>query len=148
MDDRAKRRKALLNLLESREFSSQEDVVSAMQGAGFDVAQPSISRDFRELGIVKVSGRYLPPAKITPEGKSGETWSLVRSVDSVGANLVVVKTTPGAASVVADTIDRQNIKGIAGTVAGDDTIFVATRSRGVHAKLIASLSTDKYGSSN
>ncbi len=140
MDERQRRRRALLRLLEENEFSSQEEVVEAMRGKGFDVTQPSISRDFRELAVIKISGRYKPgPSETGTVLENGEPWGLVKKIERVGSNLVVVKTGPGAAGVVADALDRLSITGIAGTVAGDDTLFVATKNRGAQDRLLGTL---------
>ena len=133
----------MLRLLEENDFSSQEEIVSAMRAKGFDVTQPSISRDFRELAVIKVSGRYKPgPGENSGPVDRNDPWGLVKKIERVGANLVVVKTGPGAAGVVADAVDKLSVAGVAGTVAGDDTLFVATKNRGAQDRLIAILVTD------
>ena len=143
MDERQRRRRALLRLLEENEFSSQEEIVAAMREKGFDVTQPSISRDFRELNVIKISGRYKPGPTDNGSGiENGEPWGLVRKVERVGANLVVVKTGPGAAGVVADAVDKLSISGVAGTVAGDDTLFVATKNRAAQDRLLGTIVSD------
>lgn len=131
-----KRQTVLLTLLASRPFSSQEDVVEAMREAGFEVTQPSVSRDFRQLGIVKLNGCYQQAPLSKPEmAQGGEITTLVRGIEAIGSHLVVIKTGAGAASVVADSLDKMGFEGVAGTIAGDDTIFVATRSKDVQQQL-------------
>ena len=143
MDERQRRRRALIRLLEENEFSSQEEIVAAMRVKSFDVTQPSISRDFRELGVIKISGRYKPGPTDSGSGMdSAEPWGLVKKVERVGSNLVVVKTGPGAAGVVADAVDKLAVQGVAGTVAGDDTLFVATKNRGAQDRLLGVLVSD------
>ena len=140
MDERQRRRRALLRLLEENDLSSQEEIVEAMRAKGFDVTQPSISREFRELAVIKISGRYKPgPRELGAPLDSNEPWALVKKIERVGSNLVVVKTGPGAAGVVADAVDKLSIAGVAGTVAGDDTLFVATKNRGAQDRLLGML---------
>lgn len=110
-----------------------------MSDEGFDVTQSSISRDFRELGIVKIGGRYLPSAQILGEGDRFGLQRLIVSIDTAGANLVVIKTSSGAANAVAEDLDLKDIPGFIGTVAGDNTFFVATKNKAAQLKVIQAI---------
>ena len=129
-EDKIERQEVLAEVLQREECSNQHDVVQAMKKRGYAVTQPSISRDFQELGVVKVSGRYVI-ADVSANGQLGTNTSssLVTTIEAVGPHLIVAKTTSGAASVVAAKIDRLDVDGLVGTVAGDDTIFLATKNR-------------------
>jgi transcriptional regulator of arginine metabolism len=114
-----------------------------MQREGFSVTQASVSRDIRELGLVKLAGRYLPAARAMAASANGEPLQLevglISGLEPIGANLVVVKTHIGAANSVAALLDQEFGKSIAGTIAGDDTVFVAVRSRSDQGRVVARL---------
>ncbi|MCB0329950.1 MAG: hypothetical protein KDD70_09810 [Bdellovibrionales bacterium] len=115
------RQAALIQLLQERPLFSQKEICEAMESRGYPAAQPSISRDLNELGVVKISGRYLPPTTLSEQIPR----SLTLSVHTAGPHLLVVRTKTGAAHAVAAQIDDLEVEGVAGTVAGDDTIFLA-----------------------
>lgn len=131
-----KRRELLRQLIESENFSRQEMLVKALKKSGFEVTQSSISRDLQAIGAGKIAGKYcltMPrPQKVTVRG-------LVKSVETAGANLIVVKTDSGAANVVAAAFDGSNIHGMVGTVAGDDTFFIATKNKASQGKVLEAL---------
>ena len=132
MKDKSPRHEALLNLLREKKFSKQSDVARALEKLGYEVTQASISRDFSELGIDKVGGRYLSRADL---GSQGEFGGLVLGVEFASLFLAVVRTTTGAASVVAAKLDGRSIPGVLGTIAGDDTIFIATKNKSAQSQL-------------
>jgi transcriptional regulator of arginine metabolism len=133
-DDRSVRRKALREILEGRAVSSQTQVVEALAARGIAATQSSVSRDLREMGVAKTDGRYVlddSTMRINIDAHDAAfavAAALVRDVRLVPPNLVVVKTTPGGASA-ARAVDAAGDGDVAGTVAGDDTIFVAVRGR-------------------
>lgn len=129
------RHNVLKKLIHTHEFSSQESVVTAMINKGFDVTQSSISRDFRELGIIKLAGRYRLSSNMTGSFESA-IKQLIKGVDSAGDNLIIVITSAGGAAAVAEAIDLEELDGVAGTVAGDNTIFVATHDKKAQARVI------------
>jgi transcriptional regulator of arginine metabolism len=138
MNAKHQRQETLVALLESEKLSNQHEVVEKMRARGFDVTQPSISRDFRELGVVKLGGGYIL-ARAGFErvnGAASVAGGRVRTVERAGPNLLVARTEIGAANVVALELDRQSLDGIAGTIAGDDTVFIATKNRSVQDQLI------------
>ncbi len=122
------RRDVIRDVLQSERVESQEDLLGHLERRGVPSTQPVLSRDLRALGAVKREGAYvlLERERITPL----ETLqSLLRSAEAAGPNLVVVRCEPGAASAVARALEAENPPGVLGTVAGDDTIFVAVQVR-------------------
>jgi transcriptional regulator of arginine metabolism len=128
------RQGAILRLVRERTLSTQADLVEALRKEGFDTVQTTVSRDVAQLGLVKVrteEGRLvyaLPGAedlnRLNQLAAAMRRWAL--SVVPTG-NLVVVQTPPGYAQPLARAIDAAALGDVAGTVAGDDTIFVAAR---------------------
>ncbi len=137
------RQAALLKLVQRRRLSSQDEMVKLLRKSGFDVTQASVSRDVRELGLVRMNGHYVTTAGIataeSPNGAIPHGSELIISAEPVGANLVVIRTPPGAAGTVAVELDGMGEPEIAGTIAGDDTIFVAVRSRAAQGRVLALL---------
>jgi len=133
-----RRREEILRIVRASAVHSQDELLAALRTHGFTVTQPTLSRDLRELGLVKTPNGYLstdaiaPVATFTPRATMEHRFEqLVRdSVLSAEAamNLVVLKTAVAAAQPVASVIDTMDIDGAAGTIGGDDTIFVAFRS--------------------
>ena len=125
------RQQKLLDLIRVKRISSQHDLLSELGKVGIEANQASISRDLNELGIAKVQGVYCLP-QIRP-GDSSVTDFL--DINAAGDHMLVVKTFPGKAMSVAIVIDDMHLVEIVGTLAGDDTIFIATRS--AHEQKIA-----------
>jgi transcriptional regulator of arginine metabolism len=113
------RQKRLLRLIQAKAIGTQEELRAYLERAGVPATQSSVSRDLEELGIVKHHGRYTIP-RANGAGARG-----LLSLDLSGENLVVAKTEPGLASAVAVEIDAAVIPEIVGTLAGEDTIFIA-----------------------
>jgi transcriptional regulator of arginine metabolism len=132
--NRRERQNAILGLVRQRTLSTQAEVAVALKEAGFDVVQTTISRDIAELGLVKVrapSGRlvYAPPGtsdvdRLRALGAAMRRYAV--AVEAAGP-LVVLTTPSGYANALAQAIDEAAHPGVAGTVAGDNTIFVAVR---------------------
>jgi transcriptional regulator of arginine metabolism len=119
---KTQRQDALLMLVSAERISSQSDLAKRLRLRNFDVTQASISRDLDELGIVKAGGIYTLPKKTAANDGLG-----LHSVESSGDSLIVAKCGSGIASAVTVKIDAERIPGIVGTIAGDDTIFIAVR---------------------
>jgi len=119
-----KRQQKLLSLIRGRPVSTQVDLASHLERAGFAATQSSISRDLEELGIVKQRGRYVVPRA----ENNGAARGLV-SMEVAGDALVVARCEPGLASAVAVEIDGAHLTEIVGTLAGEDTIFIAVAER-------------------
>lgn len=133
------RRRDLTTILRSGKATSQSDIVASLRERGHDVTQATVSRDLSAIGATKVrvdgSWRYRLPDEI-PRSERGDLVSrslyatiadFAIAVESADC-LVIVHTAPGHAAAVARAIDLAAVEEVVGTVAGDDTIFVATRS--------------------
>lgn len=140
---KAQRHKKILELIGTRIIATQQELAAALREAGFRVTQGTVSRDIKELGLVKAvrdgKARYtLPESQTTLLG--GERLArlfrdAVTAVDR-SDNLIVVKTLPGAAQQVASAIDHANWDDVVGTVGGDDTILVVARSKRAAPQLL------------
>jgi transcriptional regulator of arginine metabolism len=115
------RQKRLLSLIKAKPFGTQAELRDQLERAGVPATQSSLSRDMEELGIVKHRGYYTTPRT------NGAAARGLLSLDMAGDNLVIARTEPGLASAVAVEIDGATISEIVGTLAGEDTIFVAVR---------------------
>ncbi len=126
-----KRHKCILNIIGSSIIQTQEELVDGLKNAGFDCTQGTISRDIRELRLVKVldeSGvyKYAQPKEggsYIERLKEVFTQSVLSVVSS--GNLIIVKTIPAGAVGAASAIDALDLPEVLGCIAGDDTIFVA-----------------------
>ncbi len=139
--DQLERRQAVVRILRSGVVHRQEDLVRLLRADGYDVTQSSISRDLRDLGVLKASGRYvLPPDEVTrTQGDFAMLAQFVRGMKRAGPSLTVLRTTIGAAQSVAVAIDRAEWPEVSGTLSGDDTIFIATASQRAQDQLIQRL---------
>jgi transcriptional regulator of arginine metabolism len=131
--DKVYRRTQIVDLLRAEEVETQEDLRRKLARRGIHVTQATVSRDIEELRLIKTrTGYRLPEAPGEPLASSQPTLAIVLkeflTASSQAANLVILKTRPGNAHSVAAAIDAQPWDEIVGTVAGDDTIFVATPS--------------------
>jgi len=135
------RRQAVVRILRSGVVHRQEDLVRLLREEGYEVTQSSISRDLRDLGVLKASGRYVLPADEVSRTQSDFAMlaQFVRGLKRAGGSLTVLRTTIGAAQSVAVAIDRAEWPEVAGTLSGDDTIFIATASERAQDQLIARL---------
>lgn len=118
------RQSNILKLIATRKISRQEELAELLDRKKFNVTQSSVSRDLDELGIIKVGGFYALPQK----PKNAVAFGLLK-LETAGENLIVAKCESGLASAVAVRIDAANITAIVGTIAGDDTIFIAVKDR-------------------
>ncbi len=128
------RQEKLLELISHYEIDTQDELIARLSECGYEVTQATVSRDIRELKIVKMmtrkgSYRYVLPKESGEGSGSKFSTALIDSILHVDAacNLVVIKTYPGLANAVAVGIDNMSFPQILGCVAGDDTILIATR---------------------
>jgi transcriptional regulator of arginine metabolism len=127
------RQGAILRLVQQRDLSTQEEVAAALREEGFDAVQTTVSRDIAQLGLVKVRKNgsliYALPGADDLNRLSELTTAMRRWAISLTptGNLLVIATPAGHANALARAIDGARLPDIAGTVAGDDTIFVAAR---------------------
>ena len=115
------RQKRILSLIRAKPIGTQEELRALLEKAGVPTTQSSVSRDLEELGVIKHHGHYT-----VPQANGGTARGLL-SLDFAGDTLIVARTEPGLASAVAVEIDRAAIAEIVGTIAGEDTIFIAVR---------------------
>lgn len=132
---KSKRHTKILEIIKEKDIETQEELAEELKNAGFDVTQATVSRDIKNLKLVKMQGesgnyKYVVPAN----EKSNLTDKLanilinaVISAENVD-KMVVVKTFTGGASAAAEAIDTLGFTEIAGTVAGDNTIFILVRT--------------------
>ena len=143
-DARARRQKALAEIVRAEPLASQEEVTARLAARGFRVNQATVSRDLDQLGAVKVKrGGLLSYA--LPDQLVDSDWAAARlqrilaewvqSVEAAG-NMIVLRTPPGSAHLVGLAIDQARLSEVAGTIAGDDTLFLALRD-GVGAAAVA-----------
>jgi transcriptional regulator of arginine metabolism len=137
------RRNAILRILRGGVVHRQSDLAQLLKRDGFEVTQSSISRDMRELGVLKAGGRYLvPPDEISrANGDFGALSQFVRTVRAAGNSITVVRTTIGAAASVAVALDKAEWPEVVGTISGDDTIFLATTDSRGQQRLIERLNS-------
>jgi transcriptional regulator of arginine metabolism len=124
------RRDAIVRILRQTAVARQAELVQLLHRDGFDATQSSVSRDLRELGVVKGGDRYLLPAAedaLTPSHFEA-VRSFLKGYRAAGPSLTVLRTTVGAAQSVALAIDKGRWPEVVGTIAGDDTIFIATEN--------------------
>jgi transcriptional regulator of arginine metabolism len=121
MMNKRDRQQKILSLIRAKPIGTQEDLRALLERSGVTATQSSVSRDLEELGVVKHHGHYTLPRS------NGSAARGLVSLDQAGESLVIARTTPGLASAVAVEIDAAAIPEIVGTIAGEDTIFIAVR---------------------
>ena len=132
---KARRQSAILDAVRHEPVRSQEQLRRQLRAAGFDVTQATLSRDIRELQLVKggADGAYQPPARpVSPNGHGAASLlhkalsEYLTKADQV-QQLVLLRTGPGQAQILGVAIDGARLPDVVGTLAGDDTILVITR---------------------
>jgi transcriptional regulator of arginine metabolism len=152
--DKAARQEAIRRIVRTRAVATQEELGQLLADEGYDVTQATLSRDLAQLGAMRVS---LPeggtvysldavPVALSAESRLREMGELVRRIED-NESLVVLFTAPGSASLVAAALDAARLEQCLGTIAGDDTVFVApsrgTRPRALAQTLRAALGKDE-----
>ena len=132
------RQRAIRDLVATRAIRTQQELAAALRERGFRTTQATISRDVAELGLVKGSregaGAYVLPPRLVEAEVSGED-RLRRVLADLPVELreagllLIVKTLPGSAHAIAAALDRARWPEVAGSIAGDDTVFVAVTDR-------------------
>jgi len=128
------RQQTLLRLVAEKRLATQQDVVRALRAAGYAATQATVSRDIVELGLVKAARDgthvYAPPASVPASGGIDRLRRFCEEYPvqgSVAGNMVVLRTPPGTANALAIALDTSGFTDVVGTIAGDDTVFVAAR---------------------
>jgi transcriptional regulator of arginine metabolism len=140
------RQEAILDLVATHVVGSQEELRQLLVARGMDVTQATLSRDLRDLGLARVStedgGRYVRPESLG-DGEDKPLLSnllpqLFSKIDGVG-ELIVLSTVRSGAQPIAEAIDQEEFEEVLGTIAGDDTILIVTRSAAARQALTARL---------
>ncbi len=133
---RAERQRAIVHMLRESGHSSADDIAVSLSDEGFEVTQATIARDLEQIGAVKVKreGRlgYTLPEKLGSRNQATERLARifaewVQAVETSGS-MIVVRTPPGSAHLVALAVDQARFPEVVGTIAGDDALFLAIRS--------------------
>jgi transcriptional regulator of arginine metabolism len=143
LDAQAQRRDAIVRILRQNAVGRQAELVALLHRQGHEATQSSVSRDLRELGVVKGGDRYQLPAvedALTP-GQFESIRAFVKGYRAAGACLTVIRTSVGTAQSVAIALDKARWPEVVGTIAGDDTIFIATESARAQRRLHEHLRT-------
>lgn len=136
------RQNRILHIVRNQNISTQEELVEALKQEGLEVTQATVSRDIKELGIIKVATatgeqKYIPMNK-SGEGASGRLMKVfteaITSLE-IANNFIIAKTLPGMAQAAAAALDSMHLEELLASLAGDDTIFIATKSEEVAEKL-------------
>lgn len=134
-----KRQEKIIEIISQNEVETQEDLARYLNQAGYSVTQATVSRDIREMSLVKVPGMRTKQCYTVPkESSGGGSSGLGRQYSGVlqdgvvsmeqAGNLLVIKTVSGMAMAVAAAIDAMSLDGIVGSIAGDDTILCAIKT--------------------
>lgn len=150
MNKRVSRLDAVKMIISSKEISSQEELLQALEKEGFKPAQATLSRDLRQLKVAKAAGMngkyvYVLPNNIMykrPNTKSASEMLMSSGFVSlqISGNIVVIRTRPGYASSIAYDIDKRRSTAILGTIAGDDTIMLVVHEAASHDEVRTFLS--------
>lgn len=132
MTSKSQRQRMIADWLREHQVGSQEELVARLSLAGITATQATVSRDLLELGSVKLKRegtiRYVMPDQVDSNHAAAKLDRLLAEwVDAIvpAGNILVLRTPPGSANLVANALDASGLEEVAGTLAGDDTIFVA-----------------------
>ena len=129
--DRERRHRKILEIIASRPIRTQDDLAEALAAEGWSVTQSSVSRDIAALKLAKADGTYRRPVAVSPSPDQSDERKVAEGMtgfDESGTSMLIVHTPAGEANHVAVSLDRLAWPEIAGTIAGDDTIFIACRN--------------------
>jgi transcriptional regulator of arginine metabolism len=136
--DRRKRHLKILELVSTRAIHTQEELAEALATEGWAVTQSSVSRDITALRLVKVDGAYRRPPRgsVSQDPNEHRIAEGVLTCEPAGDALIVLHTPPGEANRVAVALDRLAWPDIVGTIAGDDTIFLAVQGTAAQRRVV------------
>jgi transcriptional regulator of arginine metabolism len=136
--DRRKRHLKILELISTRAVRTQEELADALTAGGWEVTQSSVSRDIAALHLIKVDGAYRRPsaARAPADPDVRRIADSVLTAEPAGEALVVLHTPPGEANRVAVALDRLAWPDVVGTIAGDDTIFLAVKDGSAQRRVL------------
>ena len=127
-----KRKEKILEIVSKTEVNTQDELISVLHAQGLSVTQATVSRDIKELGLVKVAGKEKKYRYARPEDTRSDISGQVDRLRAVvlscecAQNIVVIKTLAGNGNSIAVVIDGSKTEGVLGSIAGDDTIFIVT----------------------
>ncbi len=144
------RQEKIIEIIHEHEVETQEDLARFLNEAGYSVTQATVSRDIREMSLIKVPGiRVKQRYTVSTEGGGGGSSGFGRQYTGVlqdgvvsmeqAGNLLVIKTVSGMAMAVAAAIDAVKLEGIVGSIAGDDTILCAVKTEEQVASVMDSM---------
>jgi transcriptional regulator of arginine metabolism len=139
------RQDMVMDIIRTREVKNQLELIRVLEERGVAATQSSISRDIHDLSIAKMDGRYVVAVLPVPQPSEGTTEGQkpgrahVTSLTPAGPNLLVVRSSNGGATSFSLSIDRARWPEVLGTVASDDTIFIATAGKREQLRLMARL---------
>jgi transcriptional regulator of arginine metabolism len=141
---RTARQTKILEIISKKDIETQEELVEELKKANFDVTQATVSRDIKELGLIKVLGesrKYKYAVEKTTNINVKLTNMFRESVISIDSanNLIVVKTLSGSANAAAIMIDKSGFEGVLGCIAGDDTFLIVCRNEEVVQNILQKL---------
>jgi transcriptional regulator of arginine metabolism len=146
MSRKSERQDAILSLIATHAIASQEDLKRLLGERGWTVTQATLSRDFRDLGVVRAptetGARYLLPEMVADDGKLSLDSLLPQwfsKIDGVG-ELIVLHTLPSGAQPISEAIDSEGWPEVLGTIAGENTILIVCRSAAARSTLIDRIS--------
>ncbi len=141
-----KRLELILRIIEEKDIATQEDLLFELRDHGLDVTQATVSRDIKELGLIKSMGRNGKYRYAVPKTAGGEAIKNFHNIIApsvlwvdYAVNTVVIKCYAGMAQAVCAAIDTMDFTGVVGTLAGDDTIFVLCRSEQLAVEFMQSV---------
>jgi transcriptional regulator of arginine metabolism len=135
------RQDAIRRCLKTGVLTTQQELLGKLKAKGIRIDQSTLSRDLAELGARKRGGRYVLPEASETEPTHVDYGTAVRSFQPCGPHLIVIRTEVGQAQPVALMIDGANEASVVATLAGDDTIFVATKSSKTQAVALRKMET-------
>jgi transcriptional regulator of arginine metabolism len=143
---KSKRHIKILEIIQEKDIDTQEELAEELKRAGFDVTQATVSRDIKNLKLIKSQGthgkyRYEAPKESTSligDRLNSVLTNLIVSVENID-KMVIVKTVSAGAAPVSEVIDGLGINGIAGTIAGENTIFIMCRTQDSAEELVITL---------
>jgi transcriptional regulator of arginine metabolism len=137
---RDSRQRAIRAVLARSPVANQAQLVAELRRRGIAATQSSVSRDLRDLGVARIGGRYVPRVEMEErDPRVAEVARLLRAVRRAGPYLTVVQTAVGAAQGVARAFDAAGWPEVVGSLAGDDTVFLATAAERDQGRLLRRL---------
>ena len=129
------RQNKIIEIIESKEIDTQEELVEILNSLNLNVTQATVSRDIKELGLIKISGKtkkhkyaLMQNDNLSEQSKQANLFKNCVTKIDIAKNIVVVKTLVGNASAAGAIVDNLNLIEIVGSVAGDDTIIIVART--------------------